>query len=275
MSTNKKGNNYNRDLSMMFKYMIGQPVEQIAKESEVSTATLYKVLKSNNIPLKTEKEAREYFKNKIFYALYKEKKTVDFISKELGLPSDLIGAYVRYEYDQIAAKKAIEEKKKKQSDSSLGKAGLIGNLPSSHDKGLKLSQTVEEKQKRELFEQNEDKVQLNDDSLGEMFVDDFNEDERVKLVLLRELLRHASSVTNMTDYSDDPLLLPDYLLPIDIVIMKDITARSVEGQSASSIANGHRTDESLVVDLIVNGLSRDEFRDRFIKSLIKRGLIQL
>jgi hypothetical protein len=275
VSNNKKGVNYNRDLAMMFKYMIGNHVEKIAKEHEVSTSTLYKVLKSNNIPLKTEREAREYFKKKIFFALSKEKKTVVEISKELGLPTELVNGYVRFEYDQMAHKKALEDKKKKKVDSSLGKAGLIGNLPSSHDTGLKVSQTLEEKRKRELFDKNEDKVRLTNDNLSEIFEDDFSDVEKTKLVVLRELLRHASTVTDIPDYSDDPLLLPDYLLPIDIVIMKDITARTVEGQTSVSIANVHRTDEQLVVDLVESGVSRDEFRDRFIKSLIKKGLIQL
>lgn len=262
-------NNQQRDLMIMFKYMIGQPVEQIAKSSKVSLSTLYKVLKSYNIPLKSEKEASEYFRRRIFTMLLKEKKTVQQIAQELGLPYDLVNGYIRFEYDRMQK----EEAKKKASVKQLGIDGLVGRLDSSSKTGLNISLTEEEKRKREEFEKKESKVK--DDVLVDLFGDEFSDREKVKLVLLRELLRYASEVTNMPDYSRDPLLLPDYLLPIDIVIMKDITARSVNGESVEEIAKVHRTDVQLVIDVIEKGIPREEFRDRFIKSLVKRGLIQL
>lgn len=262
--------NKNRNMKMMFQYMIGHPVDRIASGNGVSTATLYQVLKANNIPLKTERDAREYFKKKVFTALTREKKTVSEISAEMGLPSELIGGFIKYEYELMEKKKEKEQSVSKPK--TLGKAGLIGSLPSSQDKGVRGSQTSEEKQVRDSFNSDKEK-ELEESSLINVFEGDFSDEDEVKLVLLRELLRYAASINELDDYSNDPLLLPEYLLPIDIVISKDMVARVLEGYSNEEIATIHRTDVELVDDLIQGGLDRNTFRDRFIKSLIKRGLI--
>lgn len=279
-----------RDVRAACAYMSGELVDNISKREGMSKETLYRFLRTNNIEYRRN-DVNKHFRNKIFSAVLHEKKTLDQISRELGIPLDIIKAYAMTELQRSQEREARKKKVNGGSvrpatrqvepeavtpvrkEKPLGKDGLIGLLPSSSNQGLNISQTLEERSKRESAESADDEKQ--DDKLVGMFNDVWTEEEALKLSLLRELLRHAATVTTLPDYSKDGLLVPDLLLPVDIVIMKDITERSVSGEDVKSIAALHRTDVSLVVDLLNGGLSRDAFRDRFIKSLVNRGLIQL
>lgn len=260
-----------RDSRVLFEYIMGEKVKDIADRHRISTKTLYELLYSYGIPKKGQKETLELYSKEIFRKVTRERKSLTEVAREVKLPVDVVKAFIQREYKQIDKKAQSSVKEvpsKPKPNKGLGKDGLIGHLPSSNKPGLSISQTYEDAQKRESVE--DDKVNKFADMLGE----GFDDEEKVKLSLLRALLKHASEHTDMTDYSEDLLLLPDYLLPIDLVIMKDMTRRSVEGEKVRKIASAHRTDEKLVSDLLTKGVDRNEFRERFIKSLVDRGLIQ-
>lgn len=279
-----------RDVRAACAYMGGELVDNICKREGMSKETLYRILRVNNIELRRN-DVNNHFRNMIFDKVLLEKKKFHEVSAETGIPLDIIQGYameeIRRSQERESRRKKVtggvskpvnrtevkEEVSQTRKEKALGKDGLIGLLPSSSNQGLNISQTLEERSKRESAESADDETK--DDKLVGMFNDVWTEDEALKLSLLRELLRHAATVTTLPDYSKDGLLVPDLLLPVDIVIMKDITERSVSGEDVKSIAALHRTDVSLVVDLLNGGMSRDTFRDRFIKSLVNRGLIQL
>ena len=260
------------ELVALFNYITGKTVEETLSSSGISNRALYKLLDDFAIPRKSNRDTYLHYRQEIRSRSVIDKKSVGQISREVNLPEDLVRRFLVHEYNL-----AKEQQKRKAAESKpvvetrgLGKAGLIGHLPSSNKPGLSISQTLEEKQKRESVEDDSSNVE----KFADMLEEGFEESEKEKLALLRALLKHASEKTDMQDYSEDVLLLPDYLLPIDLVIMKDITKRSVSGEKVKSIAAVHRTDEKLVSDLLTKGLSRDAFRNRYIKSLVDRGLIQ-
>lgn len=93
--------------------------------------------------------------------------------------------------------------------------------------------------------------------------------ERKILMYLRAALKYSAEEFDMTDYSKDQFLVPDYILPIDIIIMKDINERFNRlGEKSNAIARYHRVDEQLVIDVVNGEVSREEFRKRFFKSLM-------
>lgn len=276
MVMSKKRNNSlppisKRDSDILLDYIRGTKVQEILLNYKIHTQTLYNLLDTYGIPKKSHEETQKRYSREIFKRVVRERQSVASVADELRLPVEVVRAFIQKEYS------AIDQQKKKsvqvappvsKPKTGLGKDGLIGHLPSSNKPGLSISQTYEDVQKRESVE--DDKVSEFADMLGE----GFDDEEKLKLSLLRALLKHASEHTDMVDYSEDSLLLPDYLLPIDLVIMKDMTKRSVEGEKVRKIASAHRTDERLVSDLLTKGLDRHEFRERFIKSLVDRGLIQ-
>lgn len=92
--------------------------------------------------------------------------------------------------------------------------------------------------------------------------------ERKIMMYLRAALKYSAEEFDMTDYSKDQFLVPDYVLPIDIILMKDITERfNSLGESIESIAKYHRISPDLVSDVLNGEIKRDEFRKRFFKSL--------
>ena len=260
-----------RDAAVLLDYIRGVKVHDILANHRIHTQSLYNLLDAYGIPKKSHEETQKKYSREIFKRVVRERKSVSSVANELSLPVEVVKAFIQKEYSDIAQQKQKSVKavpSPSKPKAGLGKDGLIGHLPSSNKPGLSISQTYEDVQKRESVE---------DDSVNDfanMLGEGFDDEEKVKLSLLRALLKHASEHTDMVDYSEDSLLLPDYLLPIDLVIMKDMTRRSVEGEKVRKIAYAHRTDEKLVSDLLTKGLDRNVFRERFIKSLVDRGLIQ-
>lgn len=286
-----------RDIKLICEYMSGESIDSIVNKAGISTSTLYSILRDNNIRLKLkDKAASDYFRRTIFQDFVSRKKTFDEIARDTGIPLDVVNAYARFVIANLEAERAKGKLKSKTAKTtaarpvskpgvsnkgvaeskkvkSLGKDGLIGQLPYSDDRGLNISQTVEERSKRDSIDEVEEEVK--EEKLVDMFGDDWSDEEALQLELLRGLLLYASKVTSLPDYSKDNLLVPNLVFPVDIVIMKDITARSLSGESVESIAATHRTDVSLVSDLLSGKVDRDAFRDKFINSLVNRGLIQL
>lgn len=257
-----------RELRIMLKYMVGVHVDTVASQESVSKTTIYNIVKKNNIPLKQDKVVRKQFRDKVFRSLVKEGKSVKDISKELGIPESAVNGYINFEYSKLNKAK----KKKEAKGLKLGKGGLSGRVGKDHEEaGLRLSDTKGNIKKRDTVINEGKSIEIGEGSLG----GSSDEEDKVKLVMLRELLRYASSVSGLPDYSRDPLLISDYLLPVDLVIMKDISARMVSGEGIEDIARVHRTEVGIVNDVIEKGISRNEFRDKFIRSLVKRGLIRL
>lgn len=93
--------------------------------------------------------------------------------------------------------------------------------------------------------------------------------ERKILLYLRAALKYSAEAYDMTDYSRDAFLVPEYILPIDIIIMKDIVERFNTGQSVESISRNHMISEDLVIEVLNGEIDRLNFRRRFFKGLIE------
>lgn len=208
------------------------------------------------------------------HRLAKEGMTFEEVAKDMKLPKAFVNGYVNYQRAEVMRR----EEKKREEKKQLQKSGIVKKRKKKKkredDEGLKIVETIEEKVIEDL---GEEKV---GEGLSKAFGgssnsdDNLEEDEKLKLAMLRELLRYASTVTNIPDYSNDPLLVADYLLPVDILIMKDIAVRMSHGEDLEDIALIHRADLDIIEDMFEGGLERMEFQKRYISSLVKRGLVR-
>ena len=270
---------FHRNLRIIYDYIQGNPVKRIAETYGLSDSTLYKTFKRYGIELrKTETSIDAKTLKATVLKMISANKSIEEISQKLGIPEAMVSGFVTSAFEKMKTDMEAEREHDKKAESrSLKKESLEPagrkkwnrfspaiSLTDAKTKGYFVNKNAKFKGEAEKPTPQEYTAVMTLLS-GESAT--LTRTERMILDLLRASLEYSARAYNMTDYSKDPYLVPDYLLPLDVMIQKDIVSRYAEGSSVKEISSHHRIASSVVKATVSGKLTREEFRETLFKSL--------
>lgn len=286
----RKDPNALRNKKIGYLYLQGKPVKQISEKFSLSDSTIYRVLRRYSIDTSRKQgEVRASYRKKILQGV-RQKKSIVEIAAVLKLPPEIVNGILTTELKKLQKQKEIDKQKelanRKSGEKKLTDKAKIDKTTFATPTG-KVDTVSKDKAPQRLLTPLEQKGYFMNkntlykeaptepaDAEFDMVMQLLNQQsvsltktDRSILDLLRACLKYSSSNYNMTDYSGDPYLLPDYLLPLDIMIQKDIVARQHKGLTVAETAKHHRIDEETVQGVLSGQLSRTAFRNNYFLSL--------
>lgn len=270
---------FHRNLRIIYDYIQGNPVKRLSESYELSDSTLYKIFKRYEIELrKNETTIDTKTVKAAVLKLVSANKSIEEISQKLGIPEAMISGFVTSEFAKMKKEMEVEREHGKKAEArSLDKESLEPagrkrwnrfspalSVTDAKSKGYFVNKNAKFKGEAEKPTEKEYTAVmglLSGESVS------LTRTERLIMDLLRASLEYSSRAYNMTDYSKDPYLVPDYLLPLDVMLQKDIVARYAAGSSVQAIASHHRIEPTIVKATVSGKLNREEFRETLFKSL--------